>query len=176
MPEIFVEFRKTAEQIVDGWVRDQVRTCLNTIGSTRKAVAILGEGKSSFLTDANACVREKVSEKGFEFDSISLLGEARVPQRVRESIQAVIEQTQAALKAEAKVVQATAEANQAIETAKGQAAAILSVANARAEANTLVAKSLTDELIQYTALEKWDGSLPKFTGGGAVPFINVDSE
>jgi regulator of protease activity HflC (stomatin/prohibitin superfamily) len=187
VPEIFVEFRKPAELIVDGWVRDQVRNCLNNAGSTRKAVMILGEGKMDFLQAANACVSTAVTAKGFEFDSISLLGEARVPDRVRESISQVIEQTQAALKAEAKVRQAQAEAQQVAATAEGErlkrvaeaqgsAEAILLRADAQAKANQIVAKSLTPLLVRYKALETWDGVLPRLTGSGAVPFIDVGIE
>lgn len=185
VPAIFVEFRKEAHMIVDGWVRDQVRNCLNAAGSTRKAVKILGEGKMDFLLAANTCVSNAVTAKGFEFDSISLLGEARVPDRVRDSIAQVIEQTQAALKAEAKVRQAQAEAQQVAATAEGErlkrvaealgdAEAIMARAQATADANRLVSKSLTPLLVRYTALKEWDGVLPKLTGSGAVPFINVE--
>ncbi len=31
------------------------------------------------------------------------------------------------------------------------------------------------QLIQLRLAEKWDGTLPRFTGGGGVPLINVDS-
>jgi regulator of protease activity HflC (stomatin/prohibitin superfamily) len=181
VPQIFVEFRKPAELIVDGWVRDQVRNCLNDAGSTRKAVHILGEGKMEFLLAANGCVGKAVTAKGFEFDSISLLGEARVPDRVRESIAQVIEQTQAALKAEAKVRQAEAEAQQVAATAEGErlkrvaeaqgdAEAIITKAKAQAEANRIVALSLSSLLVRYKALETWDGVLPRITAD-VVPFI-----
>jgi regulator of protease activity HflC (stomatin/prohibitin superfamily) len=32
----------------------------------------------------------------------------------------------------------------------------------------------SQELIDYKAVEKWDGTLPKYVGGGAMPFINVE--
>ena len=186
VPAIFVEFRKPAMLIVDGWVRDRVRNCLNEAGSTRQAVSILGKGKMDFLKSVNACTRTAVEAKGFEFDSVSLLGEARVPENVRNSIERVIEQTQAALAAEAKVKQTIAEARQVAERAEGErlkrvaeaqgtAEATLLRARATAEGNRLMSESLTPALIEYKALEVWDGILPKFTGGGAVPFINVDT-
>ena len=43
----------------------------------------------------------------------------------------------------------------------------------RAEANQLLAKSLTPPLIQYEGLQRWDGRLPLFTGGGGTPLIDV---
>lgn len=48
---------------------------------------------------------------------------------------------------------------------------------ARAEAIEREAKAITanPQIIELRLAEKWDGILPKFTGGGAVPLINVDS-
>jgi regulator of protease activity HflC (stomatin/prohibitin superfamily) len=48
---------------------------------------------------------------------------------------------------------------------------------AKAQAIEREAKALKNnpELIQLRLSEKWDGTLPKFTGGETVPFINVDS-
>lgn len=41
--------------------------------------------------------------------------------------------------------------------------------------NILHKKNLAkNELVKYKAIETWDGSLPRFTGGGAIPFIDVN--
>jgi len=47
-------------------------------------------------------------------------------------------------------------------------------AKAQADANQLLNSFFTTMLIQYEALQKWNGTLPQVTSG-AVPFINVDS-
>ena len=54
------------------------------------------------------------------------------------------------------------EAKAAIETAKGVA-----------EAQKLVQQTLTPELLQKLAIEKWQGVVPQYWGGGAIPFINI---
>lgn len=48
---------------------------------------------------------------------------------------------------------------------------------AKADAIAREAKALKDnpELIQLRLSEKWDGTLPKFTGGEAIPFIDINS-
>jgi regulator of protease activity HflC (stomatin/prohibitin superfamily) len=48
---------------------------------------------------------------------------------------------------------------------------------AKADAIAREAKALKDnpELIQLRMSEKWDGTLPKFTGGEAIPFIDINS-
>src|SRR5690349_20366352 len=46
-------------------------------------------------------------------------------------------------------------------------------AKAQAEANKLLQESLTALLIQNKAIDRWNGTLPRFTGGGAVPFLHL---
>jgi regulator of protease activity HflC (stomatin/prohibitin superfamily) len=81
---------------------------------------------------------------------------------------------QAKVKADQDVAQATGQANAVMEKAKGDATATLTKATAQAQANDLLAKSITSPLIQYEQLQRWDGRLPLFTGGaGATPLIDV---
>jgi uncharacterized membrane protein YqiK len=75
-----------------------------------------------------------------------------------------------------EVAQAKAEADKKIEDARGTAESILKVAEAQAKANRLLADSLTSEFVQYQAITKWDGQLPKMTGSTAIPFIDVTSQ
>ena len=46
-------------------------------------------------------------------------------------------------------------------------------AEARAEANKILSESITEEIINYNKVEKWDGELPAVTGD-ADPFISLD--
>ena len=39
--------------------------------------------------------------------------------------------------------------------------------------NRVVAQSLSPLLVQQDAIDKWDGKLPTYSGGGALPFINI---
>jgi regulator of protease activity HflC (stomatin/prohibitin superfamily) len=80
---------------------------------------------------------------------------------------------QARVKAEQDVAQATGQANALRAQAEGEAQATLTRARAQAEANKLLSQSLTPELIRYQQLQRWDGKLPVFTGGGATPLIDA---
>jgi prohibitin 1 len=55
------------------------------------------------------------------------------------------------------------EADATIETARGQA-----------EAQKLVKQTLTPEVLQQRAIEKWDGSFPQVMGSGTLPFVNLN--
>jgi prohibitin 1 len=64
------------------------------------------------------------------------------------------------------------EAQQKVATAKGEAEAILVVAQGQAKANDALSRSITPILVQYKGIEKWNGILPQVSGG-AVPFIDL---
>src|SRR5512137_1526240 len=64
------------------------------------------------------------------------------------------------------------EAQQKVATAKGEAEAILVVAQGQAKANDALARSLSPILVQYKGVERWNGILPQVSGG-VVPFIDL---
>jgi len=80
---------------------------------------------------------------------------------------------QAKVKAEQDRVAAEGQANAVRAQAEGQADATRIQAEAQAEANRLLAQSLTPEVIRYQQLQRWDGKLPVFNGGGATPLIDA---
>jgi regulator of protease activity HflC (stomatin/prohibitin superfamily) len=58
-----------------------------------------------------------------------------------------------------------------VQTAKAEAQKVLIEAQARAQANKIISQSLTPELVNYNAIQKWNGKLPQVTGG-SIPMIN----
>ena len=56
------------------------------------------------------------------------------------------------------------EARQRVAKAEGMAQAALAQAKAEAEAQTLLRETLTPEILQLRALEKWDGKMPLVAG------------
>ncbi len=55
---------------------------------------------------------------------------------------------------------------------QGEADALLIAARAQAQANKLLTESINQTLVNYKALERWNGQLPQVSGG-SVPFVNV---
>jgi regulator of protease activity HflC (stomatin/prohibitin superfamily) len=80
---------------------------------------------------------------------------------------------QAKVKADQDRVEAEGHANALKAQASGEAQATLIRAQAQSEANKQLAASLTPALIRYQQLQRWDGRLPVFQGGGATPLINA---
>jgi regulator of protease activity HflC (stomatin/prohibitin superfamily) len=96
----------------------------------------------------------------------------------QNKLKAAIEQEQANLEAEAaanrKVIAAEAEA----EVAKIQADAAKYASEQEAMANEKLAQSISEVLIQYFSIEKWDGKLPTiYSGEGEMlPILNINPD
>lgn len=92
------------------------------------------------------------------------------------------EQKQALLvtqtEAEQKKVAAEAEAEVARTKAAGEADAIRLKAEAQAEANKTLNESITDKVIAYNQIEKWDGDMPNVVGnnGNNGLLINIPAD
>ncbi|MEM7008987.1 MAG: prohibitin family protein [Thermodesulfobacteriota bacterium] len=88
----------------------------------------------------------------------------------QEALQALNEKTR-------RVTQAEAGYQERKLAADGEAYEIEAASRAKADAIEREAKALKNnpELIQLRLAEKWDGTLPKFTGGEGVPLINIDT-
>lgn len=68
--------------------------------------------------------------------------------------------------------QKIAQARQELETTKVEAEKTVAAANAAAEAQRIQRESLTQELLQKQAIEKWDGKLPVYSTNGST-FFNI---
>lgn len=69
---------------------------------------------------------------------------------------------------EEQLVIAKTEAEKKKLTAEAEAEAIRIKAEAQAKANKTINESLSDKLIEYEKIDKWDGELPLATGGTAI--------
>lgn len=76
--------------------------------------------------------------------------------------------------AEQAKIKAQGDADAKKIAAEGEAEAIRIKAEAQAESNKKIAESLTPELLEKQKIDKWDGSMPKVSGGGEM-IIDVGS-
>jgi regulator of protease activity HflC (stomatin/prohibitin superfamily) len=139
-----------------------------------KVESVYGEGKTKLLESVFTTVSKEVEKDGILIQKIYIIGSFRLPAEVTAALGSKISAIQKAEQIRNEVEQTKAEASKAIELATGEAQAILLKAKAEAEANGILEKSLTPQVLQYQSLLKWDGKLPQFNGGGAVPFININ--
>ena len=173
---IFVKLRQDADYITHVYMRSHVRDEFSRHASKMKVGDIIGTGQQKLLDEVKQALETKLGPEGFVFDQVSFIGKARVDSKVESAINATIEASQRAIEAENKVKQVEAEAEQEVAKAKGKSAAILAEAEAKAEANRKLTESLSPELLQYEALQKWNGTMPTVIGSGALPFIEIPAK
>jgi len=186
-PKLYARFRQNDMlALADGYVRNAVREAFNDVTSKMAVQEIYGAGKSKMLADVTRACRDVLNKDGFVIDQLTINGALRLPQNVADAINRAMEATQNAIQSENKVRQVRAEAEQAITQAHGQAEAtrqkaqgeadsILIRARSEAKANEIIRLSTSPAVLQYRALEHWDGKLPTFNGSAQMPMLTFDA-
>jgi regulator of protease activity HflC (stomatin/prohibitin superfamily) len=185
-PKLYARFRlNDMQQLADGYMRNVVRESFNEAASKIPVQDIYGAGKSKLIADVTGHVRDVLGKDGIVIDQLTINGAMRLPQNVADAINRAMEATQNAIQSENRVRQVRAEADQAVtqatgaaeatrQKAQGEADAILIRARAEAQANEIIRLSVSPAVLQYRALDHWDGKLPQYNAGGQVPLLTFD--
>lgn len=171
--EVFQKYRKGVTEITDTYLRNIVRDEMNRASSTMKVDAAYGAGKAELMGQTLKAVQDKVGPNGIVVESIYLVSDLRLPPNVVDSINLKIAATQKAEQRNNEIATAEAQAKVVEAEANGRAKSILVEAQAQAEANRLLSQSMSAVLVQYRAIEKWDGQMPKISGSNGT-MVQVD--
>src|SRR5271163_4525816 len=186
-PRLYARFRQNDMMaLADGYVRNAVREAFNDVASKMPVQDIYGAGKSKMLSEVTQKCRDVLGKDGFVIDQLTINGALRLPQNVADAINRAMEATQNAIQSENRVRQVKAEAEQAItkatgaaeaarQQAQGEGDALLIRARSEAKANEIIRLSMSASVLQYRALEHWDGKLPTYNGGGQLPMLTFDA-
>lgn len=172
---IFQKYRKGVDEITDVYLRNMVRDALVKEASNLDIEAVYGRGKAALIEAVQRDVAQEVGAVGIEVEKVYWIGELRLPDTVVHSINAKIQATQMAEQRQNEVAQAQAEAQKVEAEAQGRAQAQLTIAEAEAKAITLKGEALRQNpnVVQMSAVEKWDGHLPTYNGVGALPMLDL---
>jgi regulator of protease activity HflC (stomatin/prohibitin superfamily) len=185
-PHLYLRFRKNdLIDLAGGYVRNAVREAFSMVASQMPVQEIYGSGKGKLVADVQKHLQDQLGKDGFLIDQLTINGALRLPENVANAINRAMEATQQAIQAENRVRQVRAEAEQAVTQAKGQAEAArerargeadarLITSKAEAKANLILRASTSPVVLQYRALERWNGKLPVMNGGGALPLLTFD--
>jgi regulator of protease activity HflC (stomatin/prohibitin superfamily) len=186
-PKLYARFRQNDVSVLaHGYVRNVVREAFNEVASKLPVQEIYGAGKSQMLQQVLQRCREVLLGDGFVIDQLTINGALRLPQNVSDAINRAMEATQNAIQSENRVRQVKAEAEQAIaqangaaeaarRRAEGEADALLIRARSEAKANEIIRLSMSGNVLQYRALERWDGKLPVYSAGDKLPLLTFDT-
>lgn len=185
-PHLYLRFRQPDLLVLaDGYVRNAVREAFNDVASRMAVQDIYGAKKGKLVADVGSKLREVLGKDGFIIDQITINGALRLPENVAQAINRAMEATQNAIQAENRVRQVRAEAEQAVaeahgaaeaarQRAEGEADAVLIRARADARANEIIRLSTTGAVLQYRAIQHWDGKLPTYQAGDKLPLLTFD--
>jgi regulator of protease activity HflC (stomatin/prohibitin superfamily) len=168
IPKIFGKYRRGMDEITEIFMHNFIRDAINKCASKMKIEDLYGPGKESFLTDVQEHVATDLKPIGIEVSRIYLIGRFHFPQNVIAALNSKIEAIQRAQQRENELRESEAEAKKLIAKSEGWAKCRLIEAEAQAQANDTIAKSLTSEILGKMAIEKWDGQLPMYIGGGQI--------
>jgi regulator of protease activity HflC (stomatin/prohibitin superfamily) len=130
--------------------------------TAKKNVEEILTKRTELKNEIDQALKTRLTPYGLAVDDVSLVDFLFSPE-FNKAIEAKQVAEQQAKQAEFVALKATKDAEAEVNRAKGQA-----------EAQRLQRSTLTPDLLQKQAIEKWDGKFPTYMGGnGPLPFINV---
>lgn len=166
-PNFYVQFR--ADDITDftnGFMRNVVRDSFDEVAGRYTVEDVMGNN-APLLKDVHDMVVQKLSTYGISIEQLGFIGSPRPPQSVIDSINLKVQAEQIVLQKQIEVTQAEADAKKNEAYAQGDAQANIIRAQADATANKLRSESLSPSLVEWTAIQKWDGHRPQVEGSGS---------
>ncbi len=155
IPVVFQAYRQDADEITQTIIRSQVRDAINAAASKRKLTDIFGPGKGEMLAEVKQTLNQRLGDKGIRFDLVTFINALRVDPAVQKSLN--------------ETVNASFKATEAQNRLK-EAQINLAIAKVKSQENEATSKSLTPQILENKALEKWNGVLPQSTNG--MPFLH----
>lgn len=167
VPRVFEMYKKGCAEITSVVLRNAVRDAFNQASSSRTAEQMYGIGKIEFINEVKNIATQKASEKYITLNDIYLLGNIGIPESVTDALNRKIEASQKAEQRENELRETEAQAKKDVAKAKGEAESLLTRSKAEAEANRVLSASITQTLVEYEKIKKWNGVVPQVAGQGA---------
>lgn len=192
--ETFTMFKgKSGENIKETFIKPKVMAWTQEVSAKYPVTDIFGDKRTAINTELDTYLREKFAPYGIIIDTVNFTDisvdnetAAAIQKKVNAQqelelanieaqtakIQAQKDKEVARVQAEKDKEVAAIKAEQKLVTAEAEAQALLIAAEAEAEANREIAASLTTQLIEKIKYERWNGQMPKVSGGSAI--VSID--
>ena len=151
-PTLYARFRADRHSIEQGFVRSNIKTVAQNISGRYSVLEMYGPKREEVAVEILDALNSVFNPFGITCEAFSF-GEVRLPENVEREVQHKIEATQQAERAQADLERIRIEREQRIVQASAQADAIRLEAEAQAEANRLIAESLTPDLVKLKGYE-----------------------
>lgn len=171
--DVFRSFRGAEiADIESTFVRRTIITVAQNAAGQMSLTDLISNQRGQLQGQIQDDLQVQMNKMGFVVDKVNL-GASHLPDAIEKQMQQKMAAQQQAQQAEYELQRQQTLAKAKVAEAEGDAQATLVKAKAQAEANQLLQASLTALLLQNKAIDRWNGTLPQFTGGGAVPFLNL---
>jgi regulator of protease activity HflC (stomatin/prohibitin superfamily) len=171
--DVFRSFRGADIGDIEGtFVRRTIITVAQNAAGQMSLTEIISNQRGALQERIQADLDREMGKMGFVVDKVNL-GASHLPDVIEKQLQQKMAAQQQAQQADYELQRQQTLAKAKVAEAEGDAQATLVKARAQAEANTLLQQALTPLLIQVKAIERWNGTLPQFTGGSAMPMLNL---
>jgi len=173
--DVFRSFRGAdIEDIEATFVRRTIITVAQNVAGQMALTDLIANQRGALQDGVQEQLAAQMMKMGFVVDKVNL-GASHLPQAIEAQMQQKMAAQQQAQQAEYELQRQQTLAKAKVAEAEGDAQATLVKAKAQAEANRLLQETLTPMLVQTKAIERWNGILPQFSGGGVVPMLNLGS-
>ena len=170
--QVFKAFKGAdIEDIEATFIRRTIITVAQNTAGQMSLSEVISAKRNELQDNIQKSLSVEVEKMGFHLDKVNL-GASHLPQSLEIQMQQKMAAQQQAQLAEYELQKQQMLAKAEVAKAEGEAQAILVRAKAQAAANHLLQSSITQNIIQSKAIDKWDGTLPQVSGG-AVPFIDL---
>lgn len=166
-PYFYVKFRNDdLKTFTYGFLHNIARDAMTEIGGKYTVEQIMGDNEA-FLHSVRDRIQAQVGEIGVNLQQFGFIGSPRPPQQIVESINAAQQAKYNAVRTQNELQSTQAEVAKQIAAAHGTA-----------EANQIIANSITDNLLKKQALDlqdrwisRWDGHRPNVESGTGSGFL-----
>jgi regulator of protease activity HflC (stomatin/prohibitin superfamily) len=151
------------EEILNGILSPAVNEVVKAATARKTAEEIITK-RTELKQEIDLQLQERLKSYDIVVDDVSLVDVSFSPEFAK-AIEAKQIAEQQAKQADFDALKAEKEATASVNRAKGLA-----------EAQRLQRLTLTSELLQQQAIDKWDGKFPTVMGGESLPLININPE
>ncbi len=169
---VFRSFRGAPVQDIENtFIRRTIITVAQNAAGQMSLSEIISAKRGELQNAVEKNLEGEMNKMGFVLDKVNL-GASHLPPAIENQMQQKMAAQQQAQQAEYELQKQETLAKAAVARAQGEAQSVLVRAKSEAEANRLLQQSLSPTLVNYRAVDKWNGVLPQVTSG-ATPFIDL---
>lgn len=163
--DTFVRFKgQSGEKVKDNFIKPKIVAWTQEVTAHYPVTDIFGDQRTAINAELDVYLKEKFEPYGIIIDTVNFTDisvDAATAAAIQKKVNAQQELELAKIEAETALIQAEKDR----KVAEIEAEKLLIAAKAEAEANNILSKSLTSQLIEKMRVEKWNGTYPEVVGG-----------